>query len=823
MIISPPFLPAVLANATTPDPVMDAVDKFAAFHGVYPIAFDRRWHTGLHLVPDDQYMPVRAIADGEVVAFRVCQKPITDGFDNLTSNAGFVLLKHTTETGENRRLTFYSLYMHLLDLDAMNQLGIFHPADDLGKQTPHALPLWLQCPTGEAISGGDKKLYRKDIIGYVGKCQSTQQLHFEIFMTQLDFKAYFECTQLGRLNVATPTGADCWGHSYYVIPVGQTFRSLPPGADAHSNKLNNIEFDPLKSGQNDHPLHVEAYFHKGTKYTNVWSVAANGARTLLTESPIEEAGYEYDLYKRAKALYPTCPNDGYELLRSGRVLSTQTTLAAMPESSQPLSQELAGPVLPKPRATWVRLAFAAGKEGYIDISDDTIQKLSDADFPFFMGWQRISEPGVSPANAGTGKPVAATSPSGTSQLSPPTDHDGLWDLDKLKKMVQDSIGELKQIMADGSGNKTPVTKKTTEVQQKNKALKSFVNDPDNQIVRDLLQGFICQASSEWDGTNLDSRYKQLLDAGEHFEGKQDAYNKFIAFVRKLQFWDKTGLPAGEKVWFFHPLAFIRHFRKCGWLSTSELARCLPRSSASVNLSWTSAHKRALTHQRFLSHVNIKYLNSSPVRLLHFLAQTYIETGGLRTLTEDSLGHGYVYGPFYGRGYLQLTWPKNYEAYKEYRHILDHGFSPYTDPRITSTSTHLWAYGADAKRWAPHYDPEIIAKDLVHAAESSGMYWLAKTFRKTYNINRAADLGTSPAVVGFISWLINGGGNGYVDRQQFATLLGHVLLDTVSYVSNEILRYPPLAPSGNPTLCRTFPPTTIPFSQRVTINYVPQIP
>ncbi|KXU83381.1 hypothetical protein CI15_30305 [Paraburkholderia monticola] len=37
-----------------------------------------------------------------------------------------------------------------------------------------------------------------------------------------------------------------------------------------------------------------------------------------------------------------------------------------------------------------------------------------------------------------------------------------------------------------------------------------------------------------------------------------------------------------------------------------------------------------------------------------------------------------------------------------------------------------------------------------------MYWLAKSFRGTYNINRAADLGASPALVGFISWLINGG-------------------------------------------------------------------
>jgi hypothetical protein len=62
------------------------------------------------------------------------------------------------------------------------------------------------------------------------------------------------------------------------------------------------------------------------------------------------------------------------------------------------------------------------------------------------------------------------------------------------------------------------------------------------------------------------RYKNLLDAGEHFEGKQAAYDKFLAFVKKIQYWDATGLPAGEKLWFFHPLAFIRHFRRSAWFS-----------------------------------------------------------------------------------------------------------------------------------------------------------------------------------------------------------------------------------------------------------------
>ncbi|MFM0123631.1 M23 family peptidase, partial [Paraburkholderia sp. RL18-101-BIB-B] len=82
MIISPPFLPAAGTtsnDANALDPVMDAVDQFEMAHGIYPIAFDRRWHTGIHLMPAMQNERVRAIADGEVVAYRVCQKAIDGG------------------------------------------------------------------------------------------------------------------------------------------------------------------------------------------------------------------------------------------------------------------------------------------------------------------------------------------------------------------------------------------------------------------------------------------------------------------------------------------------------------------------------------------------------------------------------------------------------------------------------------------------------------------------------------------------------------------------------------------------------------------------
>ncbi|WP_028205841.1 M23 family metallopeptidase [Paraburkholderia nodosa] len=758
MIISPPFLPEsglTSSDGSKPDPMMDAVDKFELAHGIYPIAFDRRWHCGVHLAPND-HGPVQAIADGEVVAYRVCQHAMDSG----NGNAGFVLLKHSTETGEGRTLTFYSLYMHLLPLAEYQSFG--HDGT--------RLPEFLRKPSGPdtqgqvtpAVAGGGNKVRRKDVIGFLGRYEGVVYMHFEIFMTPGDFDAYFSHTQLGIAAPTTPTASDCWGHTYYTIPKEQSFLALPPqtGAD---HKLHGIAFDPGQVGTNALSLAVETYFSTGTKYTNVWSVADDGTRTLLTREPVPEADYEYDLYKRATALYSACPSDGYEMLRFGRVLSSNAT-----------------------QTTWVKVTYAAGKQGYIDISKPEIRRLSDADFPSFMGWKKLCDE------------------------STPFSSDGLCDINALGKLVND--------VAD-SGRLTNAAE-TTEV-QKADALSGYVKGHDS--VRQALRGFICNAPSEWDSTNNQTRYAKLLDEDGFYNGNEDGYKEFLKYLMEIQFWDTTGLPAGQKLWFFHPLAFIRHFRKCGWLSADELAQCLPRVSISANLSWNTAYERAKTHHKFINLVYRKYLHANQPRLVHFLAQTYIETGVLRTMMEDSLGHGHAYGPFYGRGYLQLTWPVNYEKYKKFRCIATHGAGSYADPRITFTSTHVWADGDSAKRWSPLYDPQVVATDLAHAAESSGMFWVSKTFRHTHNMNRAADFGVSPLVVGFISWLVNGGGAGYVNRQQFAALLERVLLDTVGRPSHEVLAYPPLLPASSPVLCRTFPPTTVPFSQTVSFDYVPQTP
>jgi hypothetical protein len=220
--------------------MMDAVDKFELAHGIYPIAFDRRWHCGVHLAPDG-HGPVYAIADGEVVAYRVCQHAIDSG----SGNAGFVLLKHSTETGDGRSLTFYSLYMHLLPLSEYQSFG----------HDGRRLPEFLRNPTGKvdqgavepAVAGGDHTVLRKDVIGFLGRYQGVTYTHFEIFMMPRDFDAYFGRTALGHAAPETPTTSDCWGHTYYLIPAGYQFRALPTGTDA-DNRLHGIRFEPGQVG-----------------------------------------------------------------------------------------------------------------------------------------------------------------------------------------------------------------------------------------------------------------------------------------------------------------------------------------------------------------------------------------------------------------------------------------------------------------------------------------------------------------------------------------------------------------------------------------------
>lgn len=763
MIISPPFLPVAGTASNAPeltDPMMSVVDTFELAHGVYPIAFDRRWHTGVHLYPATRNEKVRAIADGEVVAYRVCQHA-TDGGDGvLDSNAGFVLLKHTTETGDGRTLTFYSLYMHLLELSAYSSVGVnasvlpefLRMPSPGGSQTPPVAP--------PAQAGGGKKVYRKDVLGLPGRCHEQWHIHFEIFMLPDDFNRYFAATQLGNRQPQTPTGQDYWGHSHYIVPANQPFWTQPPGTV--NGKLQGVAFAALQGGQNEQPLHIESYFHRGNKYTSAWSVAEDGSRTQLLKDK-KESEYEYNLYNRAMKLYPACPSDGYELLRFGRILSASPTLPAG-----------------MARTTWIRAAFAVGKEGYIDLNNDAIVKLSDADFPFLANWQKIDE-GSSPF-AG----------------------DGLCDIDRLQAI----LGAAKE-------SQTQQEQGEQEAYKKEDALARYVRNTAG--VRDLLKGFVCQAPSEWDGTNNEARYGKLLSQqGEFYYGDSAGYAKYMALLKQFQFWDATNLQSGAKLWFFHPLQFIRYFRKCEWLNHGELAATFPRHmfytktgnpivAITTNndiyaLEKSEALGRVANYIGPLNECIRKYIGCDKQRQAIFLSQVLLETaqwrnlGGTKRLMHEWGFGAYssnnpatqYYTAFYGRGIMQLTWAGNYASYGKFRNFPPHTGQyverlPNSAPRITNGSQHYNFKPSDQGhliRWSPRFDPDVVAEDRYLACDSGGFFWASRPFSEGVNINRVADRPYSAENTGLINRLVNGGGNGYDERQAYTVFMLNKLTDDV---------------------------------------------
>ncbi|QGZ73377.1 pesticin C-terminus-like muramidase [Aeromonas hydrophila] len=97
-------------------------------NGTFSIGRNRIWHGGIHFSKSGGWHPsgaVRAIADGEIVAYRLATKPAKatrspeagkpgDGIELYTSPS-FCLVRHRYEAGEQNknRLTFYSLYMHI--------------------------------------------------------------------------------------------------------------------------------------------------------------------------------------------------------------------------------------------------------------------------------------------------------------------------------------------------------------------------------------------------------------------------------------------------------------------------------------------------------------------------------------------------------------------------------------------------------------------------------------------------------------------------------------------------------------------------------------
>ena len=175
-----------------------------------------RWHGGIHIQGLGE--PIRAMADGTVVAFRFAKQAET--YEGLGQyDTSFVLIRHDTQTGESTSVAYYSLYMHLAN------------RGDLLPDRYQQLPPWLRspaCTPGPAVQKpSNLKVWRKDVLGFAGKLYGSEACHVEIFTTQAGLSAFWRDSTSVKQGAGS---ADFYGDAHFVIPANRDFAARHPRA-----------------------------------------------------------------------------------------------------------------------------------------------------------------------------------------------------------------------------------------------------------------------------------------------------------------------------------------------------------------------------------------------------------------------------------------------------------------------------------------------------------------------------------------------------------------------------------------------------------------
>lgn len=657
MIISYPILPANAVNQSEEDRFNAMLALAQSDRGLYPVTTGNRWHGGIHLTPGAE--PIRAIADGVIVAYRLAPETL-DYEGQGQYDTSFVLIKHETESGEHTRVTYYSLYMHLKPKGLMTD-----------PQRQQLVPFLRDAAISSSAvrAPANTRVWRKEALGFGGQLYGTPTLHFEIFATEADFlgspaQGNAPATAGFWRDRATvtpnqPGTADVFGDIHFQIPAQKNFAAHHPRAVApHRIALpgRNVFYD-LDLGQGGSN---EAPLH-------VVVQLRGGARTATT--------YQLDDYGRITHQIgaPVVQRDyEYELYRLAAALYPDCPSAGFDYLR---FGRILGPDTTTHAENWQLIRYSEAEIGYIDLAatDNQVTVMSDADFPMY--WQKFEE-------------GSAASPT-----------DGVANVAHLSELLQ-----LPTQPAAASLSAPP----------------DFVTRAATADVAIQLRHLICKHPSEWDASDLDTRYAPLRQAGKPLQS-DDAWQNFKTHVEAMAFWAQSGL-TDRSVWHFHPMQLIYFYRKCSWLSTEEMPQLLPAQG--LRLSFQQARNLLINGQNSGNnvlprgmHVAVnktrrKYSIDSAIRAAHFWGQIVQESNGLQTVREYADGSGYEGRAdlgntqpgdgrrFRGRGVIQVTGRVNYTNYQAYRN------SNFTnDP-----------------------NPLLLQSDAYAATDSSGFYWTSELTR-----------------------------------------------------------------------------------------------
>lgn len=594
--------------------------------GSYPMGKNRFWHGGVHIHPSDRTTPIRAIADGEVVAYRYDETDATDAyFDKAPYSRSFVLLKHEAELGQTTlgtaKLTFYSLYMHLrpwgevkgrTGAQAVNflvQTVAEHAR--LGKDgqpvlDKHKRPVVVKAhdesvaPSADgACHGGNgcKQVRRGDILGYCGSIPDnmttpSRGIHFEIFFDNVAFldnamkTVWGRCTLTCELNVLEEL------QTKEVVAVDPA-KPLTLAKDESGNG-----FEKIIAGKHSYWVSDD----------QISSVDVDAPDPRNKKQTIKQRQH----HANAKELhcYRKSPVKNQKTLAKGT--SIVPWLDPWMKAGEFREEIIDG-------KRWVQL-YVPGTNDLYWAEKSAIKYTSDADWPDF---HKLEEHGLFSS-------------------------DGFIDDDGIQKLFN-----------------------AYEKDRADKNLNALAADEDK------LRHLITRHPTEWSKQDISKRFVRVTQ--EDFGAAKltpEQFTKLTAHIERLSFWEQVpGLPPATMLWHAHPVKFIEQLAKCMWLSKNELELIYPENSgAGEAISHGTPEDVREKYRLDINKCCYRYGVNSRLRQAHFFGQGAIESRSLNLMLETADGTKYENkkdlgncqpgdGPrFKGRGFKQLTGRYNYSEY-----------------------------------------------------------------------------------------------------------------------------------------------------------------
>ena len=503
------------------------------------------------------------------------------------------------------------------------------------KVTFFSIYMHLQSVVGALALG--KPVYRKDKLGVAGQIYGQSgQMHFEIVCDETNLQKL-----VGRATgplVAQQGRKDAiYGDVWFKVPKGAKLFDKEP----HPYRRDDSEppLGPHPSVQRQQPsgvttsdMVIRMQFEKGECELTTFALRQHGSCNQVGD-PSSVHDYEYNMYSEATRLNKKYSDGSTAPANPSPKAPSPSLIYEMLRFGRPAGETMPSDVK---FGHW-RKVTTPEATGWINLNQPTIGVYSDADFPQWAGWSLIND------DAGA-----------TSLCASPT----------IRRWLD----------LDGNGHVTHAEAK--------EALKE-------KAVAKRLSMAICKFPIEWskDESTIKARWGWVNQASEALPVPltADEFDLLKAHIQALGFWEDIHdgeLPKADACWHFPPKAFVAHFRKCGWLSTVEMAQCFPRRLLHLQgvkfvLSTTSWDTASARSEKWVAAFNIgtrRYgISANRLRLIHLLSHVIPKTGNLHYVKEIN-GELREYQPYYGRGLIQLTHLVNYKSYGSFRAFAD-GNSP----------------------------------------------------------------------------------------------------------------------------------------------------